>query len=672
MALKLGSLYVTIGADTDPLKKAEKEVKRVNKSMSRSFSGLGRVIAAAFTVEAARRVIGVADSMALLDVRVKNATKTQREYNKSREQLLRISNATGTALAGNITLFEQLALAAQEVGASNDQVLQLTETFNKLGAIGGSSLEAMRNSQRQFAQAMAGGIVRAEEFNSILENTPFVARAIAQGLGKSTGELRKMVIAGELLSEDVFNALLSQTEDVSNLFETLPVTMDRATQQVANNFAIIIEEINKGVTGTQSLAAQVQDFADVVLTIPNDVRAMFLIVFGELDQFFTWAMAKVELLGLEISGWFDVTAAQKAGTAAQIAEIEKVRDARIAASRAAVDAGIDDEARARGGKLSGSAAIEAAATVAGPAGGGGGSTGPTKAEQSKLARLKNLGETELEEINRQAKERRDLVLSQEQMTWDAKSELLDNIHKEQISKTNEVNQRLLDAEVVAGDRRASLAAAQQQVMLTALSTLGNNVNAIILESGREGTAVAKGVFLAMKAVQVAQIIAATETAAAVASAYVAGAGPIAWLASVQGIRAIGYTSAAMVAGLAVGGGRQFGGSVSPQLAHPINEDGVPEILNQAGRQFLLPNGKGGSVSPLTGGAGGAGQPNVTIISNGTPQTVTGTEMSRGEVTVMIDDAARATERRMTASAATGRGDFARGMQTGFKLERNLR
>jgi len=128
---------------------------------------------------------------------------------------------------------------------------------------------------------------------------------------------------------------------------------------------------------------------------------------------------------------------------------------------------------------------------------------------------------------------------------------------------------------------------------------------------------------------------------------------------------------AQVASLLKGGGRQLGGDVSSQLAHPINEAGVPEILNQGGRQFLLPTGQGGTITPMGGGDGG-GSANVTIISNGTPQTVEGTQVSREEIAIMINDSGRRTEKLINASLASGRGDTARSLQSGFKTERNLR
>ena len=122
---------------------------------------------------------------------------------------------------------------------------------------------------------------------------------------------------------------------------------------------------------------------------------------------------------------------------------------------------------------------------------------------------------------------------------------------------------------------------------------------------------------------------------------------------------------------AKGGGRAMGGATSGSLAHPINERGTPEILTQGGRQFLLPTGKGGNITPMKSGAGGGGQANVTIISNGTPQTVTGTQVSRDEIVVMINDAGKQTERKINGSLQSGRGDTAQALQKGFQVSRNL-
>lgn len=672
MALRLGRLFVDIGANTSELKSAEGEVKRINKRMGDSFSGLGKLIATVFTIEAARRVIAIADNMALLDVRVKNATKSQRDYNKASRELIRISNETGTAIADNITLFEKLSLAGEGLNASNDQVIQITENFNKLGTIGGSSLDQMKNSQLQFSQAMAGGVVRAEEFNSILENTPFVAREIAKGLGKSVGELRKMVIDGELLSEDVFNALLSQTDAISDRFETLPITTARSTQQVANNFSLIVAEINKGVDGSVALANKIQGFADIILELPNDVRVLFTIIFSEIDQFIIRSSAAIDLLKVNFKAFFAISDDAKAASAIQFAEIVKVRDARIAASKAAVESIINDELKLVAAKRG--FAGEEGLVDTGPVKGSGKpigdeETGPTKGDLARLERIRQLGESERQEIERITQEQREFILSQDQLTADARQDLLEKIALERNAQLEDINIRQQEKEAQHQDEVLQLQQEQSRTLIATVNATSNAVSNLLEVSGNKDAARAAAVIQGVASL--ATTIVAISAAQAQAQS-LSDPTAVTLPQKIANVAIMASQFAGIFAALdsAKGGGRQFGGATFPSLTHPINEAGVPEILNQGGKQFLLPTGKSGNISPLKE-SGSGGTPNVTMINNGTPMNVESVGVSRGEITLMINDASRQTVNSINTSLATGRGDTSAALRRGHRVERNL-
>lgn len=122
---------------------------------------------------------------------------------------------------------------------------------------------------------------------------------------------------------------------------------------------------------------------------------------------------------------------------------------------------------------------------------------------------------------------------------------------------------------------------------------------------------------------------------------------------------------------AKGGGRAHGGTVSPMLSHEINERGNPEILEQGGKQFLLPTGQGGKISPMKGGGSSGQMPSITINNNGTPQDIIGASMSNGEIKIMIDNMGRKVKNEINGSLATGRGDTYNSLKKSTRLERNL-
>jgi tape measure domain-containing protein len=256
----------------DALSSLERQANDTSRQFT-VFNGvaakLGVVLAGAITVDMARRVIGIADDYKILQQRIKTATAATGDYSKVSERLYDIAQQNGTQLAANIDLFQKLKLATKSVGASSDDVLVLTKAVQQLGLIGGSTQDQLNNALLQFSQGLAGGIFRAEEFNSIIENTPLIADRIAIGLNMSVGELRKAVIDGKLLSKDVFGALMRQAPEVNKEFEAIPTNLERAFTKLSNGIATALGTINEDTGFTQGLATIIDQMADGADVLTN-------------------------------------------------------------------------------------------------------------------------------------------------------------------------------------------------------------------------------------------------------------------------------------------------------------------------------------------------------------------------------------------------------------------
>lgn len=221
----------------------------------------GAVIATAALV-AVHKVfqgIAIADRFQQIQLRVERATKASGDYAKVWADIVRIANESGSEIGTTVSLFEGVNRAAPEIGATRDQVLAVTQAVSQLGVLSGATGTQMANAMLQFQQAMAGGIVRAEEFNSIVENTPAVAEAIALGMGKTVGELRKAVISGQVLSRDVFASLLSQAPQIAEKMQEAGVSLERASQQWTNNFLRSLSALDELIGASETLANIVDD-----------------------------------------------------------------------------------------------------------------------------------------------------------------------------------------------------------------------------------------------------------------------------------------------------------------------------------------------------------------------------------------------------------------------------
>lgn len=249
----------------DRLDKMGSNFDRASGSVSRFEGALNKVgvaIAAAFTIETAKRLIAIGDEMATLQARITRLSPSIDTAKETMSALSAIASQTGNSLSETERLWESLTTALKSAGATNSQILALTSTLQKIGTIGGSSSEEMASALRQFGQSIAGGTLRAEEFNTILEQMPELARQIASGLGISIGDLRKRMLEGKLTAEDALNAIQKQSQSVNEEFDKMPVNIDRAKNSLDVAFKNAINDINQAIGLTSTLAGLMQSVAD--------------------------------------------------------------------------------------------------------------------------------------------------------------------------------------------------------------------------------------------------------------------------------------------------------------------------------------------------------------------------------------------------------------------------
>ncbi|HCI4229494.1 TPA: tape measure protein [Klebsiella quasipneumoniae subsp. similipneumoniae] len=236
-----------------------------------ALNKVGVAIAAAFTIDAAKKLIAIGDEMVTLQARIARLSPSIDAAKDTLASLSAIASQTGSGLYETEKLWESLTTSLKETGATNAQVLSLTATLQKIGTIGGSSAEEMSNALRQFGQSMAKGVIQAEEFNSVIEQMPELARQIAAGLGISIGDLRKRMLEGKLTAQDALNAIQRQSQSVNEEFDKMPVSIDRAKNSLDVAFKNAINDLNQAIGLTTTLAGLMQSVADNLNYYNNNV-----------------------------------------------------------------------------------------------------------------------------------------------------------------------------------------------------------------------------------------------------------------------------------------------------------------------------------------------------------------------------------------------------------------
>lgn len=176
-----------------------------------SLRGSGPALAvaglAAAVGAATAKLANGADTVGRLDSRLRLATRSQEEFNTAQIELDRIADDVQGDVGDLIGLYSRLQRPLRDAGMDQRAALETVEAVSLGLKIGGASAEESASVITQFSQAIASGVLRGEEFNTVLESSDRIAGALADSFGVTVGRLREMAAAGELTSEQIVIAL---------------------------------------------------------------------------------------------------------------------------------------------------------------------------------------------------------------------------------------------------------------------------------------------------------------------------------------------------------------------------------------------------------------------------------------------------------------------------------
>ncbi|MGS2996370.1 phage tail tape measure protein [Escherichia coli] len=254
-----------------------------------SALGMAGAFAGAF---ATGHLISLADEWSSVNARLKQASQSSDDFTESQRALMDISQRTGTAFSDNASLFARSAASMREYGYSSEEVLKVTEAISTGLKLSGASASEASSVITQFSQALAQGVLRGEEFNSVNENGDRVIRALAAGMGVARKDLKAMADQGMLTADKVVPALISQLGTMRGEFEAMPQTVSAATTKVENAFMAWVGGANEATGATSTLVAVLNTVSDNIDTVATAAGALAAIggarylggMFGDLGN----------------------------------------------------------------------------------------------------------------------------------------------------------------------------------------------------------------------------------------------------------------------------------------------------------------------------------------------------------------------------------------------------
>lgn len=238
---------------TQYLNNIEKAANNINSTTKWSFrlDNLGRA------QDLSKQAIAMMDSYTELQNRIRLVTHSQTEMAQATESVFDISSRTNQAVGATAQIYQRFAKNADTLNISQQKVVELTETVSKAVALSGAAQASSEAALMQFGQALASGELRGAELNSVMEQTPALAQAIADGLGVSVGALKDMGKNGELSINKVITALEKAKSSVDSDFDKRVKTLSMSYTNLETSFIKYAGEADRTYGITQKLGESV-------------------------------------------------------------------------------------------------------------------------------------------------------------------------------------------------------------------------------------------------------------------------------------------------------------------------------------------------------------------------------------------------------------------------------
>ncbi|MCK3656229.1 phage tail tape measure protein [Pasteurellaceae bacterium Macca] len=247
---------------TQYLNNIERAAIAINKTTNKTFWASIANFAGNNLSSAITQTLQYADSYTELQNRMRLVTDTQNDMVTATNIVFDISLRTNQAVGATSEVYQRFAKNAETLKINQQQVAELTETVSKAVAMSGASAASAEAALMQFGQAMASGELRGAELNSVMEQTPALAQAIADGLGVSVGALKEMGKNGELQISKVIDALQKVKSSVDSDFEKRVKTLSMSFTNLETSMIQFVGQVDTAYGVTQKLAEGVEFVAD--------------------------------------------------------------------------------------------------------------------------------------------------------------------------------------------------------------------------------------------------------------------------------------------------------------------------------------------------------------------------------------------------------------------------
>ena len=224
-------------------------------------------------MQAVRWLVNTSDQLTSINARLQLMTGSAEGAAAAQEKIYQAAMRSRGAYADMADFVSQLGMTARNAFSDTNELIAFAEQIQKQLAISGASGASAQAALVQLTQGLSSDALRGEELNSVLEQTPMIAKTIADYMGVTTGEMRELASEGKVTADVVKNAILGATAETNAQFEQMPMTWAQVWTMAQN---IAIQALDPVLQAISWLANNIETVGPIVLSL-GAAFAVFLV-----------------------------------------------------------------------------------------------------------------------------------------------------------------------------------------------------------------------------------------------------------------------------------------------------------------------------------------------------------------------------------------------------------
>ena len=229
----------------DEIRKAKNSEDKFGESIKSSEKAAGslmgtisKIAGAIGVVKLAENFIETADEMAQITAKLNLINDGFMTTNQLQSAIYNSAQRTRSSYQDTAQLVARIGMNTGDTFKSNIEIVRFAENLNKSFKIAGASSQEQSSVILQLSQALAGGLLRGQEFNAVMSGAPNIIKNIADYMGVTVGEMRDLAAEGQITSDIIREAMLGATDEINAQFNTLPQTFGDVMSTAKNKITM--------------------------------------------------------------------------------------------------------------------------------------------------------------------------------------------------------------------------------------------------------------------------------------------------------------------------------------------------------------------------------------------------------------------------------------------------